>query len=356
MKPETQYYDFDKLVSYNADVSIVIGARGLGKTYGARRKFVRDYLKNGARFVEITRYKNELSSLQSDWFGKLSENNEFDNYMFRTQANIAYIANVPEDKTAKPEWHIIGYFVALSMQASAKKLTYVKVRNILMDEITIDSNDKWHNYLPNEFEQLANLVDTVTRERADTKSKVGKPRVFLLGNACDLFNPYFAHYHINDIPDYGVKWYANKTMLLDYVQNREYAEHKSKDTVAGRMLGNANAVSAENKFIMRDNHAIMRSHAHAALRYIIVFKGEKYAIMTDYNCAYVFVTKKYNVQNNTQVIALTMADGGINRLSEKWAKEIMNSLKEYLSIDALRYDSVRTQHAIENALKLYGVK
>lgn len=356
MKPETKYYDFDKLVSYNADVSIVIGARGLGKTYGARRKFVRDYLKNGARFVEITRYRNELSALQSDWFGKLTENNEFESYMFRTQANVAYISKKPDAEHSKPEWSIIGYFVALSMQAAAKKLTYVNVRNIMMDEITIDANDKWHRYLPNEFEQLANLVDTVTRERADTVSKMGKPRVFLLGNACDMFNPYFAHYGINTMPEYGVRWYGDKTMILDYVQNETYARGKKRDTVAGRMLGNSNAIGADNRFIMRDDHMLENAHAHANITYVIVYKNEKYAIINDYNCAKVFISNKYNKNSNVTEIALTLADGGVNRLTEKWAREIMKSLREYLSIGALRFDTMKTQNAIESALRLYGVK
>ena len=34
----TDYYDWHKTLSYNADVTMVIGARGIGKTYGLRKQ------------------------------------------------------------------------------------------------------------------------------------------------------------------------------------------------------------------------------------------------------------------------------------------------------------------------------
>ena len=58
-----KYYDWEKTLSYDADVTMVIGARGVGKTFGLRRQFIRDYLRHEWRFVEVTRYKNELSGV-----------------------------------------------------------------------------------------------------------------------------------------------------------------------------------------------------------------------------------------------------------------------------------------------------
>ena len=48
-----------EILPYNADVYLLIGARGLGKTFGVRQIFVEDYIKNKIRFAIIFR-SNEV--------------------------------------------------------------------------------------------------------------------------------------------------------------------------------------------------------------------------------------------------------------------------------------------------------
>ena len=36
------YYSFNKILSYNAVINMVMGARGLGKTYGAKRMVIKN--------------------------------------------------------------------------------------------------------------------------------------------------------------------------------------------------------------------------------------------------------------------------------------------------------------------------
>ena len=66
-------------------------------------------------------------------------------------------------------------FHPIIITTAEEKKHICNVRNICMDEIIIDPDDVYHHYLRNEYEQLANLVDTVTRERADD-NKLRKPR------------------------------------------------------------------------------------------------------------------------------------------------------------------------------------
>ena len=58
------YYDYRKLLSYNALISFVIGERGVGKTYGAIKFAISDFLKNGHQFVYVRRYATELETLK----------------------------------------------------------------------------------------------------------------------------------------------------------------------------------------------------------------------------------------------------------------------------------------------------
>lgn len=57
----SMYYNYDKLFSYNdALILFVIGERGVGKSFGAKRHVLNRYLKTGEQFIYIRRYKTEL--------------------------------------------------------------------------------------------------------------------------------------------------------------------------------------------------------------------------------------------------------------------------------------------------------
>lgn len=235
------YYDRlrTQILPRDADVNLIIGARGLGKTYGVRRYMLEDYIKNNICFVEVTRYREENNDVAAKYFDRIIEDNIFPDYDFRVHNKVAEIR-----RNGDKNWRTCGYFIPLSLQQQKKKSTYVNVRNICMDEIIIDPDDVYHHYLRNEYEQLANLVDTVTRERADD-SKLRKPRIFLLGNACDAYNPYFEHYDVPLEPEFGLQWLDGKTCIFDYVEDDKYAAQKTKNTVAGRMMKNNDDVTAK---------------------------------------------------------------------------------------------------------------
>ena len=65
------FYDFNKLLSYNALLNFVIGERGVGKSFGAKKFVISDYLKSGNEFVYIRRYKTELDNAYEGLFDQL---------------------------------------------------------------------------------------------------------------------------------------------------------------------------------------------------------------------------------------------------------------------------------------------
>lgn len=347
-------YYYDRLKSQilprNADVNLIIGARGLGKTYGVRRYMLEDYIKNGYCFAEITRYREENNDVAANYFDRLIADNVFPDYDFRVRAKIAEAR-----RNGAKEWHTCGYFIPLSLQQQKKKSTYVRVRNICMDEIIIDTDDTYHRYLKNEYEQLAKLVDTVTRERADD-TDMRKPRIFLLGNACDAFNPYFQHYEVPLEPSFGLQWLGEKTCLFDYIQDDVYAAAKTKGTVAGRMLKNNSDMTAENKFKHHDTSFLMKPHVHAKLSYVFRWMHKNYAVSIDLRCGLVFVCTTYDRSTHVPCFAVTRDDNRLNYLTANIAKDIIKNLIEYYALGYLRYDMVQTQHDISDMLHAFGVK
>lgn len=346
------YYDRlrTQILPRNADVNLIIGARGLGKTYAVRRYMLEDYIKNGICFVEVTRYREENNDVSANYFDRIIEDNIFPEWEFRVHNKVAEAR-----RTGDKEWLTCGYFIPLSLQQQKKKSTYVRVRNICMDEIIIDTDDRYHRYLKNEYEQLAKLVDTVTRERPDD-TELRKPRIFLLGNACDAFNPYFQHYDVPLEPEFGLQWLDSKTCLFDYVRDDTYAVQKTKNTVAGRMLKHNSDMTAGNRFEHHDTDFLAKPHVHAKLSYVIRWLHVEYAVSIDLRCGYVFITTTYDKGARVPYFAVTRDDNRLNYLTASVAKDIIKNLAAYYALGYLRYDTIETQLAISEMLRLFGVK
>lgn len=350
-----KYYDWEKTLSYDADVTMVIGARGMGKTFGLRKQFIKDFINHRWRFVEATRYKNELSGVSDGYFNRLERLPEFKDLVFKTDARYAYMAAKPEEGE-KPEWLMCGYFCALSDAQRLKKRTFDNVRRILLDETILERADRYHRYLPNEFGVLANLVDTVSRERADTDGI--RPRVYLLGNACDLANPYFAAYGVGTDLKFGYHWYANKTFLLHYVEPGEYGRQKARKTVAGRMMANTEAgkIAMGNEFVHFNSEFVKPKTKNAKFSFGIACNGRKYGIWLDQVEGYYYVTSQ--IPNNTgkPIYSLTRADASTNYIAAVNLGTTMRYVQEMYQLGLLRYESEETLAAFGEVLRMFGVR
>lgn len=351
-----EYYNWDKTLSYDADMTMVIAARGCGKTYGIRKQCIRDYIKYGYRFVEVCRYKNELSLVSDGYFNRLGRDSLFEDWEFKTDARYAYIRSKTLGK--KDTWKIIGYFIALTESQKMKKRTFDNVRRIIFDEAVLDSNNQYHHYLKNEYITLIDVVDTVSRERADSKGI--KPRVYLLGNSCDITNPYFTMMGVlgTDLNSFGYKWYRNKTFLLHYVDPAEYATEKLEGTVAGRMAKGtmAETTNIHNTFISSTEEFVLKKPSRAKFLFGIVSNGYKFGIWVDYTEGYYHVTDYY--PNNAEPIySLTRSDATINYINANRVNKVMKSLGDLYWLGVFRYDSsdIREKFA-ENVWKMFGVR
>ena len=352
-----EYYDWNKTLSYDADVTMVVGARGIGKTYGLRLQFIRDWIKDGSRFVELTRHKNELSDFSATYFNRIIENEEFPEYVFKTTPRHAYIAEKPKNKDDKPKWQLIGYFGALTEAQAMKKRTYSKVKRMLLDEAVIDKRlDRYHNYLPNEFGILANILDSVSRERSETKNS-DRCRVYLIGNACDLLNVYFSAYSINAEPKEGYSWHKGKTMLLHYVKDSNYAKAKSKDTVAGRMLSNTadELIASANEFLRSSDDYVFKKPKYAKFYFGIVYCDYKFGVWADYTEGYYYVTEKIP-RNATPIYALTASDNKVNYIMARRAEGVLKGFADLYYVGIIRYETPYLKERFIEVLNLFGVR
>ena len=77
------YYDYHKILSYNAFINILIGERRrTEKHIGASKMVVNRFIKKKEQFAYIRRYKPELKKAVPQFFEALQNNNEFERAYF----------------------------------------------------------------------------------------------------------------------------------------------------------------------------------------------------------------------------------------------------------------------------------
>lgn len=354
------FYDWDKTISYDADVTMVVGARGIGKTFGLRLATVKRAIKmtkkgETRRYVEIVRTKAQLSSVSDGYFSRLQRMPELENYVFRSDSRYMFWAEKPEEGE-KPDWQLLGYFVAMTNYQSDKTRTFDYVDRIIMDECVLDRQDRYHRYLPNEIAILANVVDTVSRERADIDCL--RPHVFLLGNAVDISNPYFARYKVGTDLEYGYRWYNNKTFLLHFVNSNEYSQEKSKGTVAGRILDGTveGKENIENIFHNVSDEFVHKKSKNAKYLFGIVLDGKDFGIWCDSADGYYYVTAWRPKAPDKPVYALSYSDYRVNYIAATKLHDVMRTFMNIFWAGIVRYDTIDAKRDFYRVLELLGVK
>jgi hypothetical protein len=242
----SSYYDFGPVLSHNAVYNFILGARGLGKTYGAKRKAIRDFINKGDQFIYLRRYSTELKSVKTTFMADIAH--EFPQTVFRLQGE--EIQARPKNNDQAP-WRVMCYFVALSKAQQKKSVAYPDVKTIIYDEFIIDRGAV--HYLPNEGKAFNDFYSTVDRYK-------DKTRVLFLANTVSIMNPYFIEWDI--APKRNDEWVIPqqyrgfivahfpraeafvgevfKTRFGQFIQNSEYADY----AVGSEFSDNSNTLIA----------------------------------------------------------------------------------------------------------------
>lgn len=348
-----KYYDWAATLSRqtdtNGEICLVIGAKGIGKTFGLRLLCVSDYLKRKRRFCEICRTKEEMKAVKKGYFDKLQNAGYFNDYEFRVEGNTGQIR-----KSKNDDWQVLCYFVALTSFQTEKKRTYAGVYRFIFDEALIDRKDRYHRYLPNEFLILANILDSVSREQPDSDMHY---KLYLLGNACDLSAPYLQYLGINTIPEYGYSFYRDKTVLLHYVEPWDANERKL-NTLVGRMLSGNDEASMifDNEFADTGAGEIETKTSKAKYAYTLKFNHDYFSVWIDYKSGVFYIVGKQHSSKNERVYTLTKDDAQIDYTALRRNEPFLQILNDVFYLGGLRYDSIATREKFLTVLNFLGIR
>ena len=272
----SNFYNYSKILSFNGTYNLLIGNRGQGKTYGAKKKAIKDGIKKGDQFIYLRRYKGELATARNTFFADISD--VFPEHDFRVHGNEAQWSHFSDRDEKKREWYTIGFFISLSQSQQYKSASFPRVKTIIFDEFIIEKGAI--HYLPNESELFNNFYSTVDRWK-------DKTRVFFLANSVSIMNPYFIAWDIVPQPgdDFIIK---NGGFIVCHISDNQLFNDSVYETNFGKFIKDSEYAdyAVENTFA--DNTDKMLELKDTKARYLFTlecrtgFFSVWYNIFTNY--------------------------------------------------------------------------
>lgn len=190
---ENGWLNWDYLYPECRFIMAITGPRGTGKTYGLL-KYILDH---NLTFIYMRRLKSQLDSCcggeESNPFKAINTDTGSTVYPRRTHGTVRFLREPvadPDKQGEKPDPLPIGYGVALSTVATIRGSDYSDVDCVIFDEYIAMTNER---PIKDEVNAFMNFLETVNRNRELKGSPAVK--VFMLGNANKLMNPYFLEWH-----------------------------------------------------------------------------------------------------------------------------------------------------------------
>lgn len=293
------YYDYDKVLGFNATFNFLVTSRGLGKTYGAIVMAVKDFLKNGNEFIYLRRYKTEISSAAKHLFDAINLNKVFPGYTLWCEGNKFFIQKLSDDENGeKSEKMLMGHAVALSTANILKSTNFAKVRTIIYDEFLLGPGV--FHYLPNEVEAFLDFYETVARMR--------EVRVFFLGNAITQSNPYFNYFRLTLPYNSNFKTFKNGLIVVNYATNEDYIGAK-KVTKFGQLIAGTHYsdYAIDNDWLADDEAFIEKKVGYCKNISVVKISGKMYGVWRSTENRRYYISEDYD-PCNICVMSLDKAD------------------------------------------------
>lgn len=328
---ESIYYNYNRIISYNALLNILIGERGVGKTYGASKLVTSDFIKKKRQFVYLRRYKTELSKSFKKFFEALKKENEFPEHTLETKGLTFLIDN-----------EVAGYGMTLSTAQQLKSSNFPDVYYIIFDEFLIE--DGQGHYLKNEVNSFLGIIETISRTR-DVK-------VFMLANSVSEVNPYFLFFDLTRPYNNDIKLFKDGLILLQYMDNEKYRQAK-KQTKFGRLVAGTDYedFAINNKFIDENKNFIEHKSGNAKFSFSFIYKGITYGVWIDYNNGKMYISHDYI--NNSLCFATTTEDHSPNTMLYSIAKKYncWNSFIQNYKLGNVYFENMKIKNISKEVLK-----
>lgn len=220
------YLNYRTVFAYGKKINLIIGGRGVGKTYGAKKFVLSKCIPTPSKFVWLRTTKAMTDVLKGDkgqaLFKDIIEQEE-------SFHNLKYVIN--GDGTieidAEPENKVIGYLMSCSEYYKYKGNSFSDVKYIVFDEFIPENGEILRG---NRVIQFLNTIETICRNREDVT-------IILLANATNLGDEILELFFTNvKNGEYGFYINERKDALLYYMKSSDEYLSVKRNSPVGRII------------------------------------------------------------------------------------------------------------------------
>ena len=176
------WVNWDYIESQGAVFNMIVGARGTGKTYGLMKKKVLEKKP----FIYLRRLKTQLDQCakgDGNPFKKINSDLGMTITPYAAGSNVIFTDGGRNGNT-------VAIGMALSVVANMRGMDFSDMDTIIYDEAVGNTGER---EVKDEFTVFLNFYETVNRNRE--LENLPPVKVYLLGNANKLSNPYYTGWH-----------------------------------------------------------------------------------------------------------------------------------------------------------------
>ena len=275
------YYDYHRILSYNCPVNLLFGERGCGKSYGAKKYVIEQYLKKQSLFLYLRRYDNELKEIfeltkgQKEFFDDIKD--EFKDHNLKAISRKFML-----------DGEVFGFAKRMTEAQDLKSSVYQNVKTIIIDEYPIEDTRHKH-YLKNEGMVILGIIDSIIRNRSDIK-------IFILGNAVnDLeYSPLFSFFNLHLPYNSDIKLFKDNLFLVQFMNNEEFRKER-QNTLIGKLAKGTlyEKYAMQNQITNKNKNFILKKSGSAKFSFAFIYDNQYYGVWNDWHERKNFCIKRF---------------------------------------------------------------
>lgn len=335
------YYSPERVISYNALLNLIIGERGVGKTYSFKTYAVKRFLKKHKQFVYLRRYESDLDAS----VGSSSDNKFFEQIGREFPEAEFKITKAKKVRKLYINNQICGYALPLSSADSLKSSTYENVDMIIYDEFMLKEGTT-QRYLKNEPEIILDLIETIGRLR--------NINIYCLANAISTTCPLMSYFNLTLPYNSDIKTFKDGLILVNYIKNEEYRKVK-KESRFGKLIADTHygEYAIDNKFLT-DNKCFIKKKDNKAKFYFILSLGDRdYGVWRDYSTYSMFISNDVD-PNCPMIFTINNEFHNENTIFAKVrSNPYFKNLIEFYRVGHLFFESQQIKNLVMQELSKY---
>lgn len=328
------WYDPNKTLTHNALFNIIIGARSCGKSYGLKKRVIKNFKDKGQQFIYLRRYKDELDKSKEGYFDDIILQQEFPEDQI-TYENDCYFLN----------GQLMGYAMALTKAKDYKSSSFPLVSTIVFEEFIIEENG-YTRYLKNEVETFLGFYMSIDRYRG--------VKVFFLGNNFKFYNPYTSYWGLSKPYGSSIAKAKKGRILIEMLDDPELADER-KQTDFGQLIEGTpfSDYAIDNVSRTETKTFIMKKTEKSSYYFTFRYQGELFGVWADYSEGKFFVSE--NIDNFCRVIySITLDDHSPNTMLLKSINKaiLFKTFIENYKSGNVYFENMRVKNVASEVIRL----